>query len=58
VNAAEEAVAEELSPCSQQLHLNKIITQLLHLVFVIIPAANLVKDKFLCQSDEFKSQSK
>jgi len=46
-----------LKSCLQQLYLNKIITQLLHLVFVFTPAANLVKDEFSCQSDEFKSQS-
>ena len=33
------------------------MTQLLHLVFVFTPAANLVTDEFSCQSDEFKSQS-
>ena len=43
--------------CLQQLYLNKMMTQLLHLVFVFTPAANLVTDEFLCQSDEFKSQS-
>ena len=30
-----------LKSCLQQLYLNKIITQLLHLVFVFTPAANL-----------------
>ena len=48
-----------LKSCLQQLYLNKIITQLLHLVFVFTPAANLVTDEFSvpCQSDKFKSQS-
>ena len=46
-----------LKSCLQQLYLNKIITQLLHLVFMFTPAANLVTDEFLCQRDEFKSQS-
>ena len=45
-----------LKSCLQQLSLNKIITQLLHLVFVFTPAANLVMDEFSCQSDEFNSQ--
>jgi len=31
-------------------------TQLLHLVFVFTPAANLVTDKFSCQSDEFNGK--
>ena len=43
--------------CLQQLYLNKMMTQLLHLVFVSSPVANLVTDEFSCQSDEFKSQS-
>ena len=43
-----------LKSCLQQLYL---MTQLLHLVFVFTPAANLVMDEFSCQSDEFKSQS-
>ena len=42
--------------CLQQLYLNKMMTQLLHLVFVFTPAANLVTDKFSCQSDELNSQ--
>jgi len=46
-----------LKSCLQQLYLNKMMTQLLHLVFVFTPAANLVTDEFSCQSDEFKSQS-
>ena len=45
-----------LKSCLQQLYLNKIITHLLHLVFVFTPGANLVKDQFSCQSDKFKSQ--
>ena len=43
--------------CLQQLYLNKMMTQLLHLVFIFTPAANLVTDEFVCQSNEFKSQS-
>ena len=43
--------------CLQQLYLSKIMIQLLHLVFVFTPAANLVTDEFSCQSDKFKSQS-
>ena len=46
-----------LKSCLQQLYLNKMMTQLLHLVFVFTQAANLVMDEFSCQSDEFKSQS-
>jgi len=51
-----------LKSCLHQLYLNKVITQLLHLVFVFTPAANLVtdefscksqSDKFICQQDEF-----
>ena len=45
-----------LKSCLQQLYLNKMMTQLLHLVFVFIPAANLVTDEFKSQSDEFNSQ--
>ena len=47
-----------LKSCLQQLYLNKMMTQLLHLVFVFTPAANLVTDEFSCQSqsDEFNSQ--
>ena len=59
MNAAEEAVEEEWSPsksCLQQLYLDKILAQLLHLVFVFAPAANLVTDEFSCQSDEINSQ--
>ena len=32
--------------CLQQLYLNKMMAQLLHLVFVFTPAANLVMDEF------------
>ena len=46
-----------LKSCLQQLHLDKTITQLLHLVFMLTPAVNLVTDEFLCQRDEFNSQS-
>ena len=35
-----------LKSCLQQLYLNKIMTQLLHLVFVFTPAANLVMYNF------------
>ena len=52
-----------LKSCLQQFYLNKMMTQLLHLVFVFTPAANLVsdefnsqRDKFICQQDEFISQ--
>ena len=45
-----------LKSCLQQLYLNKMMTQLLHLVFVFTPAANLVTDEFKSQSDEFNSQ--
>jgi len=44
-----------LKSCLQQLYLNKMMTQLPHLVVVFTPAANLVKDEF--SSNEFKSQS-
>ena len=52
MNGAEEAVAEELSPSEELsnynscIYLDKIMTQLLHLVFVFTPVANLVTDKF------------
>ena len=52
--------------CLQQLYLNKMITQLLHLVFVFTPAANLVAketnsianrtNSFICQRDEVNCQ--
>jgi len=45
VNAAEEAVAQELLP-SEELFTSIVMTQLLHLVFVFTPAANLVMDEF------------
>ena len=47
-----------LKSCLQQLYLNKIITQLLHLVFVFTPAANLVTDEFSCQSEVTNSKAK
>ena len=47
-----------MKSCLHQLYLNKIITQLLHLVFVFTPAANLVTEEFSANfRDEFKSQS-
>jgi len=39
-----------LKSCLQQLYLNKMMIQLLHLLFVFTPAANLVMDEFSCQS--------
>ena len=48
MNAAEEAVAEELLPNKelfiQQLYFNKITKQLLQLVFVFTAVANLVTE--------------
>ena len=41
----------------QQLYFNKIMKQLLHLVFVFTAAANLVTDKFLCKYDEFNCKT-
>ena len=37
-------------------YLNKMMIKLLHLVFKLTPAANLVMDEFSCQSDEFICQ--
>jgi len=52
VNVAEEAVAEELLPYKEflhQLYLDKIIKQLLHLVFVFTPAGQSCYDEFQCK---------
>ena len=60
MNDAEEAVEEELSllsSCLQQLYLDKMMTQLLHLVFMSTPAANLLTDEFLCQSANSKAKA-
>jgi len=41
----------------QTLYLNKIMTQLLHLVFVLTPAANLVMEEFSCQRENSKAKA-
>jgi len=46
-----------LKSCLHQLYLNKIITQLLHLVFVFTPAANLVTDEFSCKVMKLKAKA-
>ena len=46
-----------IKSCLLQLYLNKVLLQLLHLVFMFAAAANLVTDEFSCQSDEFNCQS-
>ena len=56
VNVVEEAVAELLpyiKSCLQQLYFNKIMKQLLHLVFMFTAAANLVTVEFLCKHNKF-----
>ena len=59
-NVAEEAVAEESLPYKellQQLYFNKIMEQLLHLVFMFTAPGNLVMDEFLCNSNAKATKS-
>jgi len=56
VKVAEEAVAEELLPYNElftSVEPDKIIKQLLHLVFVFIPAGHSCYDEFQYKLNSF-----
>jgi len=50
-NVVEEAVAEKLSPCLQQFYFDEVMKQIMHLVFILTPVANLVTAEFVCEHD-------